>query len=46
MNKMFTNFKTFKIYIRRVFEDINTERTVARELMNLKQRKVTSMYIT
>ena len=41
---MFTNFKTFKIHARRVFEDINTERTAARELMNLKQKRVTSMY--
>ena len=41
---MFTNFKTFKIHVRRVFEDINTERTAARELMNLKQKKAASMY--
>ena len=33
---MFSNFKVFKIYVRRVFEDIDTERTAARELMNLK----------
>ena len=38
------NFKTFKIYVRRVFEDINIERTAARELMNLKQKKAASMY--
>ena len=42
---MFTNFKTFKIYIRRVFEDINTEKTVARKLINLKQKKVALIYI-
>ena len=41
---MFTNFKTFKIHVRRVFEDINTERTVTRELMNLKQKKAASIY--
>ena len=34
----------FKIYARRVFEDINTERTVARELMNLKQKEAASIY--
>ena len=33
---MFTDFKVFKTYIRRVFENINTERTVARELINLE----------
>ena len=41
---MFTNFKIFKIHARRVFEDINTERTAVRELINLKQKKVASMY--
>ena len=43
---MFTNFKTFKIYTRRVFEDINAERTVTRELINLKQKRVALMYMT
>ena len=42
---MFSNFKVFKIYIRRIFEDINVERTVARELINLKQKKVALIYI-
>ena len=41
---MFTNFKTFKIHARRVFEDIDAERTVTRELINLEQKRVTSMY--
>ena len=41
---MFSNFEVFKIYVRRVSEDINIERTAARELMNLKQKKVASMY--
>ena len=41
---MFINFKMFKIYTRKVFEDINTERTIVRELINLKQKKVTSIY--
>ena len=41
---MFINFKMFKIHARRVFEDIDTERTAVRELMNLEQKRVTSMY--
>ena len=45
MNKMFVNFKTFKIHVRRVFKDINIKRTVMRELMNLKQKKATSIYV-
>ena len=42
---MFINFEMFKIYMRRVFKDIDAERTVARELMNLEQKRVTSMYV-
>ena len=42
---MFMNFKTFKIHVRRVFEDINAERTAARELMNLKQKRAASIYV-
>ena len=42
---MFINFKTFKIHVRRIFKDIDTERTVTRELINLKQKRVTSMYV-
>ena len=41
---MFMNFKMFKIHARRVFRDIDTERTVTRELMNLEQKKAASMY--
>ena len=41
---MFINFKTFKIHARKVFEDIDTERTITRKLMNLEQKRVTSMY--
>ena len=43
---MFVNFKIFKIYIRRVFEDINAERTIVRKLMNLEQKRVALMYVT
>ena len=42
---MFINFKMFKIHARRVFEDINAERTVTRELMNLEQKRAASMYV-
>ena len=41
---MFINFKMFKIHVRRVFKDINTKRTVTRELTNLKQKKATLIY--
>ena len=41
---MFINFDIFKIHVRRVFEDINAERTVVRELINLKQKKVSLIY--
>ena len=43
---MFINFKTFKVYTRRVFRDIDVKRTAARELINLKQKKVALIYIT
>ena len=42
---MFSNFKVFKIHARKVFKDINAERTIVRELMNLKQKKVASIYV-
>ena len=32
--------------MRRVFEDIDAERTAVRELINLEQKKVTSIYAT
>ena len=41
---MFINFKTFKIHARRVFEDIDAERTAVRKLINLEQKRVASMY--
>ena len=42
---MFTDFEVFKTYVRRVFEDINVERTVTRELINLKQKRATLIYV-
>ena len=42
---MFINFKMFKIYVRRVFKDINVKRTIVRELINLEQKRVTSIYV-
>ena len=38
------NFKTFKIHVRRMFEDIDAERTAARKLINLEQKRAASMY--
>ena len=42
---MFNNFKVFKIHVRRVFKDINTKRTIVRELINLEQKKVALIYV-
>ena len=42
---MFINFKIFKIYVKRVFEDINVERTAIRELINLEQKRATLIYV-
>ena len=42
---MFTDFKVFKTYVRRIFKDIDAERTMIRELMNLEQKKVTLIYV-
>ena len=42
---MFIDFEVFKTHVRRIFKDINTERTVVRELMNLKQKKAASIYV-
>ena len=41
---MFINFKIFKIHVRRVFRDINAKRIIARELMNLEQKKAALIY--
>ena len=41
---MFTEFKKFKTHVRRIFKDINAERIIVRELINLKQKRATSMY--
>ena len=41
---MFSNFKVFKTYVRRVFEDINIKRIIERKLINLKQKKTALMY--
>ena len=42
---MFTNFKIFKIHVKRVFKDIDAERTVTRKLINLEQKRATLIYI-
>ena len=33
---MFIDFEVFKTHVRRVFKNIDAERTAARELINLK----------
>ena len=42
---MFVNFEIFKIHARRVFEDIDAERTVVRKLINLEQKRAALMYV-
>ena len=42
---MFIDFKVFKTHARRVFENINTKRTIVRKLINLKQKRAASIYI-
>ena len=44
MNKIFTNYKTFKIRIKVVFEKIYEEQTAERELSLLKQIKAAGIY--
>ena len=44
-NIIFTNFKTFELRLRRVFEDINKERTAERQLYNLRQKESTVTYL-
>ena len=39
------NFKVFKTHVRRIFEDIDAERTVIRELMNLEQKRTALIYV-
>ena len=43
-NIIFTNFKTFELRLRRIFEDIDKERTVKRQLYNLRQKESTVIY--
>ena len=44
MNKIFTDYKTFKIRIKVVFEKIYEEQTAERELSLLKQIKAAGIY--
>ena len=45
INIIFTDFKTFKLRLRRIFEDINRKRTVKRQLYNLRQKESTVIYL-
>ena len=43
-NIIFTDFKTFKLRLRRIFEDINKEKIAKRQLYNLRQKELTVTY--
>ena len=43
-NIIFINFKTFELRLKRVFEDINRERTAKRQLYDLRQKESTVTY--
>ena len=44
INIIFTNFKTFELRSKRIFKDINKEKTAERQLYNLRQKKLTITY--
>ena len=44
INKIFTDYKTFKVKIKIVFETINEECTAKRKLNLLKQTKAAAIY--
>ena len=43
-NIIFTDLKTFELRLRRIFKDIDRERTVKRQLYNLQQKESTVLY--
>ena len=43
-NIIFIDLKTFKLRLRRVFENINRERTAERQLYDLRQKESTVIY--
>ena len=44
INIIFTDFKTFELRLKRIFENIDRERTVERQLYNLRQKESTVTY--
>ena len=44
INIIFTDFKTFELRLRKIFKDINKERTAKRQLYNLRQKESTVIY--
>ena len=43
-NIIFTDFKTFELRLKRVFEDIDKERITERQLYDLRQKESTVIY--
>ena len=44
INIIFTDFKIFKLRLRRIFENINKKRIIKRQLCNLRQKELTVSY--
>ena len=43
-NIIFTNLKTFKLRLKRIFKDIDKERIAERQLYDLRQKESTVIY--
>ena len=43
-NIIFTNLKTFELRLRRIFKNIDKEKTAERQLYNLRQKELTVIY--
>ena len=43
-NVIFTDFKTFELRLKRIFEDIDKKRTAERQLYDLRQKESTVTY--
>ena len=44
INIIFTDFKTFELRLRKIFEDIDRERTAEKQLYDLRQKESTVTY--
>ena len=45
INAIFNELRLFEKYLKRVFEDINKEKTVEKQLYDLRQKKLTVIYL-